>query len=214
MSGLLDRDRTRIMTNVRAEADDIVLAAVRAAARQHGVWVELGSLAISVGEDRLGAPRRTDLAQPGEQVFGLADLLRPPDNPADEAIDLRGGKHVEGAFAFLPALHFRRTGLGDGQPRKHDGRQEGARQDDAPHLLEHDHEIDESEPDAAVFLGQDEPQPAEIGHLLHRGPRELRRGVRGAGDGGDLVAREVAHHLAHLAVLVGEEEGVVHGERM
>ncbi|TFU03906.1 carbon-nitrogen hydrolase family protein [Polymorphobacter arshaanensis] len=53
MSGLLDRDRTRIMTNVRVEADDVVLAAVIAAARQHGVWVELGSLAISVGEDRL-----------------------------------------------------------------------------------------------------------------------------------------------------------------
>ena len=53
MSGLLDRDRTRIMTNVRAEDDDVVLAAVRAAAKQYGVWVELGSLAISVGEDRL-----------------------------------------------------------------------------------------------------------------------------------------------------------------
>ena len=41
MSGLLDRDRTRIMANVRTEADDVVLAAVRAAAQQHGVWVQL-----------------------------------------------------------------------------------------------------------------------------------------------------------------------------
>jgi predicted amidohydrolase len=53
MSGLLDRDRTRIMTNVRSEADDVVLEAVRAAARQHSVWVELGSLAIRVDDERL-----------------------------------------------------------------------------------------------------------------------------------------------------------------
>lgn len=53
MSGLLDRDRARIMTNVQDEADDGVLAAVCAAARRHNVWVELGSLAIRVGGDRL-----------------------------------------------------------------------------------------------------------------------------------------------------------------
>lgn len=53
MSGLLDRDRARIMTNVQDEADDGVLAAVCAAARRHNVWVELGSLAIRLGGDRL-----------------------------------------------------------------------------------------------------------------------------------------------------------------
>ncbi len=53
MSGLLDRDRTRIMANVRTEAGDVVLAAVRAAAQQHGVWVQLGSLAIRVDDERL-----------------------------------------------------------------------------------------------------------------------------------------------------------------
>jgi deaminated glutathione amidase len=46
MSGLLDRDRTRAAGNVRAEANDPVLAAVRAAAIQHQVWVQLGSLAL------------------------------------------------------------------------------------------------------------------------------------------------------------------------
>jgi predicted amidohydrolase len=46
MSGLLDRDRTRAASHVRAEADDCVLAAVRAAAAEHGVWVQLGSLAL------------------------------------------------------------------------------------------------------------------------------------------------------------------------
>ena len=46
MSGLLDRDRARAAANVRAEADDLVLASVRAAAAQHAIWVQLGSLAL------------------------------------------------------------------------------------------------------------------------------------------------------------------------
>ncbi|GGI94066.1 amidohydrolase [Polymorphobacter multimanifer] len=46
MSGLLDRDRARAASQVRAEADDPVLAAVREAAGRHGIWVQLGSLAL------------------------------------------------------------------------------------------------------------------------------------------------------------------------
>lgn len=46
MSGLLDRDRSRAASNIRDEADDAVLAAVRAAAARHHVWVHLGSLAL------------------------------------------------------------------------------------------------------------------------------------------------------------------------
>jgi len=46
MSGLLDRDRARAAAHLRAEADDIVLAAVREAAAEAGIWVHLGSLAL------------------------------------------------------------------------------------------------------------------------------------------------------------------------
>ncbi len=46
MSGLLDRDRERAAANLRAEADDPALAAVRAAAVRTGLWVHLGSLAV------------------------------------------------------------------------------------------------------------------------------------------------------------------------
>jgi len=46
MSGLLDRDRLRASTNLFREKDDPVLAAVCEAAKQHGVWVNLGSLAL------------------------------------------------------------------------------------------------------------------------------------------------------------------------
>jgi len=53
MSGLLDRDRERAAASIVAEADDVVLAATRAAARRHGLWVHLGSLAIRRDDGRL-----------------------------------------------------------------------------------------------------------------------------------------------------------------
>ncbi len=46
MSGCLDKDRARLFETVRGEHDDVALAAVRDAAKAHGVWVQLGSLAI------------------------------------------------------------------------------------------------------------------------------------------------------------------------
>jgi deaminated glutathione amidase len=46
MSGLLDRDSERAAHNVRLEENDEVLAAVRDAARKHGIWVHIGSLAV------------------------------------------------------------------------------------------------------------------------------------------------------------------------
>lgn len=53
MSGLLDRDRGRAAASLHAEADDPVLAAVRSAAAEHGVWVHLGSLAVRGADGRL-----------------------------------------------------------------------------------------------------------------------------------------------------------------
>jgi predicted amidohydrolase len=47
MSGLLDRDRDRAKPHLRSEADDPSLAAVREAAARTGIWVHLGSLALS-----------------------------------------------------------------------------------------------------------------------------------------------------------------------
>ena len=53
MSGLLDRDRTRAGPSLHEEADDPVLAAVRAAAAEHRIWVHLGSLAVRGPDGRL-----------------------------------------------------------------------------------------------------------------------------------------------------------------
>src|SRR5688500_5566553 len=51
MSGLLDRDRERAESHLRDEESDPVLAAVRAAARDSGIWVHLGSLALRGGRE-------------------------------------------------------------------------------------------------------------------------------------------------------------------
>lgn len=51
MSGLLDRDRQRAAAHLRSEADDLVLAAVRGAAADAGLWVHIGSLALAGERD-------------------------------------------------------------------------------------------------------------------------------------------------------------------
>jgi predicted amidohydrolase len=53
MSGLLDRDAERASANLRSEEEDPVLAACRAAAKQHGIWVHLGSLAVLVDDGKV-----------------------------------------------------------------------------------------------------------------------------------------------------------------
>jgi predicted amidohydrolase len=53
MSALLDRDRARAGAAILAEGDDVALAAVREAAAKHGLWVNVGSLAL---KSIVGAP--------------------------------------------------------------------------------------------------------------------------------------------------------------
>ena len=53
MLGMLDRDRDRATETARAEQDDVVLAAVRSAAADAGVWVHLGSLALKALDGKL-----------------------------------------------------------------------------------------------------------------------------------------------------------------
>lgn len=53
MSGLLDRDARRAAEHVVAEHDDIVLQAVQQSARDLGIWVQLGSLAVRCPDGKL-----------------------------------------------------------------------------------------------------------------------------------------------------------------
>ena len=47
MSGLLDRDTERARRSVRSQDEDAVLAACREAAKNHGIWLHLGSIAVA-----------------------------------------------------------------------------------------------------------------------------------------------------------------------
>ena len=53
MSGLLDRDPSRAAGNLRIEDDDQVLAACSEAAKEHGIWIHLGSVAVRVDDGKV-----------------------------------------------------------------------------------------------------------------------------------------------------------------
>ncbi|MEO8141869.1 MAG: carbon-nitrogen hydrolase family protein [Sphingomicrobium sp.] len=73
MSGLLDGNRERSASLVRDETGDVVLAAVRSAAKAHGIWVHLGSLAL-LGDDGKRVNRAFVIDAKGE-IVGRYDKM-------------------------------------------------------------------------------------------------------------------------------------------
>ncbi|MEO5972971.1 MAG: carbon-nitrogen hydrolase family protein [Sphingomicrobium sp.] len=65
MSGLLDRDAKRAAANIRAPEDDDVIAACRAAAKAHAIWLHIGSIAVRA-DDGMGANRGFVIDAAGE----------------------------------------------------------------------------------------------------------------------------------------------------
>lgn len=95
MSGLLDRDRQRAAVHYRHEADDPVLAALRATARQAGIWVALGSLAL-VAEDDERLVNRSFLIDDAGTIRARYDKLHLFD------VDLATGESWRESAAFRP----------------------------------------------------------------------------------------------------------------
>jgi predicted amidohydrolase len=96
MSGLLDRNSQRASANLRTEDQDIVLAACRDAAREHGIWVHLGSLAILV-EDGKVANRgfvidRAGIVQARYDKIHLFDVDLPTGESWRESAVYRAGQ--------------------------------------------------------------------------------------------------------------------------
>ncbi len=73
MSGLLDGDRERSASAVKSQADDLVLAAVRSAARETGIWVHLGSLALTAEGGR--RVNRAFVIDPDGAIAGHYDKI-------------------------------------------------------------------------------------------------------------------------------------------
>ncbi|HET9813826.1 MAG TPA: carbon-nitrogen hydrolase family protein [Sphingomicrobium sp.] len=73
MSGLLDRDSERARESLRPEDEDLVLAACRDAARDHALWLHVGSLAVLVDDGKLA--NRGFVIDPRGQVRARYDKI-------------------------------------------------------------------------------------------------------------------------------------------
>jgi deaminated glutathione amidase len=98
MSGLLDRDVDRARQNVRSTGDDPVLAACRAAAKRTGLWLHLGSLAVTA-EDGKFANRGFVIDSAGEirasyDKIHLFDVDLPTGESWRESNVYRGGSEA------------------------------------------------------------------------------------------------------------------------
>ncbi len=94
MSGMLDRDRNRAAQHIVAEEDDPVLAAARAAAAKHTIWVALGSLALAGKEDRWA--NRSLLIAPSGEIAARYDKIHMFD------VDLASGERWRESNAYAP----------------------------------------------------------------------------------------------------------------
>jgi predicted amidohydrolase len=94
MSGLVDRDRTRAAVSIRSEAEDLVLAATRKAAAEHGIWVHLGSLAVKEEGGRLA--NRGFVIDPQGEIRARYDKLHLFD------VDLPTGESWRESASYAP----------------------------------------------------------------------------------------------------------------
>jgi len=94
MSGLLDRDRKRGASNIRTENHDQVLAAVQAAAKQAGIWVCLGSLAIERDDGKWA--NRSFVIAPSGNIAARYDKMHMFD------VELASGESWRESAAYTP----------------------------------------------------------------------------------------------------------------
>lgn len=95
MSELLDRDRARAAGTIVAEDADVALAAVREAAAKHGLWVHLGSLALSGGGGGRNVNRGFVIDDTGA-IRARYDKMHLFD------IDLPDGQSIRESAAYAP----------------------------------------------------------------------------------------------------------------
>ena len=98
MSCLLDRDRKRAAAHVVAEADNPVLAAMRNAARENGIWIALGSLAVDRGDGMWA--NRSLLITPDGAIAARYDKIHMFD------VQLSSGESWRESGAYSPAARL------------------------------------------------------------------------------------------------------------
>ncbi len=96
MSGLLDRNRARSATQIQPEAQDIVLEAVQGAAKESGIWVALGSLAIKHDDETGKRANRSYVIDDTGQIRARYDKIHLFD------VDLPNGESWRESSAYEP----------------------------------------------------------------------------------------------------------------
>jgi predicted amidohydrolase len=83
MTTILDKDRTRLLAAIAPQEDDPSLARFRALARELGIHLHIGSMAIRLGPD--GVANRSFLIGPDGGIIATYDKIHMFD------VDLAGG---------------------------------------------------------------------------------------------------------------------------
>ncbi len=96
MSGLVDGDRKRAVALIRSEAEDVVLAAVREAARAHGIWVAIGSLALTEPRGDGRSANRAFVIDDAGDIVARYDKIHLFD------VDLPTGESWRESSAYVP----------------------------------------------------------------------------------------------------------------
>jgi predicted amidohydrolase len=111
MSGLLDRNRSRAAPHIRPEADDPVLAAVRAAVRAapHPLWVHIGSLALQGAHEKF--LNRGFLIRPDGEIAARYTKIHLFDVTLGEESWRESAAYEAGEEAVLAATPFGPLGL-------------------------------------------------------------------------------------------------------
>lgn len=94
MTGLLDRDRKRASDHLKSEATDVVLAAAKAVAEETGLWIALGSLALSGERTDERLANRSLVIAPDGRVVARYDKMHLFD------VDLASGESWRESAAY------------------------------------------------------------------------------------------------------------------
>src|SRR5713101_4765552 len=97
MTNILEARRDALMTVIMPESEDSSLAAFRDIARQHRLWLHIGSLAIRVSQER--AANRGFLIDPDGEIAARYDKIHMFD------VDLANGESYRESRSYAPGEH-------------------------------------------------------------------------------------------------------------
>jgi deaminated glutathione amidase len=96
-TSLMELDRDALFSDIRPQEEDAALAAFQRLAKELGVWLHIGSLAIRISKDR--AANRAFLIGPSGVIAAAYDKIHMFD------VDLPGGESYRESRTYEPGRH-------------------------------------------------------------------------------------------------------------